>query len=437
MRPVSKQSKSGRKSGKHGVAKRAGPSSRNDYLSSLLDPFNAKGIGIPDFDTAKVLTVTTVNRYPVTSDSGGRRVIIFRPGNAGGIMTPGMQTADGNNLHSMLNSSANKGGGTTGAGVTNLLKANDLTLFQNDFEQVRPVSMGLKWVPTQNATTMQGLIYVVDHIPGDCFPVPLSSATAAAGGIEQATGSLLSAQNVAAFTNMSDIEASADHINHISKELVSSWTPDLPDNIMWRRIGENAGQSDFSGTYQYKWLNTTLGGDDDYIVPGHYSGIGNSTTKTFTSIANVERLDDDPFASIIWAFDGCTVSAALGDVEIVVNWEVQVRPGLSSIMPTRVVPSNPDEFAQASNIIQQVPRSYYPGDPNEPTTQLMPHIRGAATHLYDGTPKKQAVEGTSLWSKIKSVGGKLLGAATPFLSMIPGAGPVLGAGASFLSSIMN
>lgn len=420
---------------KPATATRATTTCRNDYLGSLLDPFNGKGVGIPDFDTSKVLTVQTHNRFPVTTNTGGTAAYVFKPAYSAGIMRVGMTDATSANWHSMF-AGPNLTGGN--ASAIQALKAADIALFEADFEQVRPVSFAAKFVPQQNATQIQGLLYVIDHIPGDAFPVPLSVPTALAGGIESVIGPdpIASAPVVA---SLADAEAMADHINRIQMTTVTSWTPDLPDNLLWKAIGGTAGNSDSFGTVSTQWVNTTLGGTDTYRVPFEYTNLVNEAGAPVYSAAtsSVNRVTDGPLSSFMWVFAGCTGGSTVGDIEIVINWEVQVRPGLSSILPTRVVPSNPDEFAQANNVSQMVPHTYYPDQPNEPTTRLFPHLIDTAKHLYDGTPKKEAIEGTSLWSKIKRVGGKVAGAVAPLLSAIPGVGPILGPGAAFLSTLLS
>lgn len=417
------------------------PTCRNDYLASLLDPFNGAGVGIPDFDTNKVLTSTTRYRYPIATNAGGFAVYAFQPAfNNGGIKVGSNE--DGSVLHCMTATSANLG--TDDAAFTfSLVKSADRTLFQADFLSVRPVSMGVKFVPTQAATAIEGLLHVVDYVPGRARPFRLSNTAAAVsnGGIEKALGPITGGAAPAqlpVFASLTDIETSADHINRIALETVTTWTPELPDNLAWCAMGNNGeGHSESIGFPAYNWENTNTTTVDQYLLSAEYENLMDDAGNPIWDPAGpgATRSPMANYPMCVWAFSGATASTTIGEIEVVINWEIIVRPALTSILPTRTIASNPDEFAQAANVMQSVPKTYYPTDPNEPTTRIRPLLLSSVNHLYDGTPRKAAVEGTSLWSKIKSIGGRVLGAAAPFLAKVPGLGAVLGPGAALLSEL--
>lgn len=407
-----------------------GPTQRNDYLATLLDPIGVQGVGIPDFDTRKVITCATHARQIVTTDAGGNAIFCFRPTAVSGGLRLGCN-ASGDELHcngSILNLPV----GYTAAVPFALLKSSDVQLFQADFVQVRPVSFAVKFVPTQAILNAQGMLHVVDYIGGEAIPFPLDIPSMEAGGLSTALGIGINAQNEPVFTSLKEIAASADHTNTMTTTTITAWTPDLPTSFDWNGMGGQAGEAETTG-WTLEAHASTVGPP---TVSNYY--VWRKFLQAYSTLGTDDFFptNDSPLPTMVYAFEGGTPATTIGEFEFFINWEAIPRPNLSSILPTRVTPSMPDELAQASNIMQVVPKTYYPSQPKMPQTAIRPTLMSSTTHLYDGTDRKAAVTGTSLWDKIKAGASKVLGLAAPLLTAIPKIGMVLGPGAAMVSRML-
>jgi hypothetical protein len=124
-----------------------------------------------------------------------------------------------------------------------------------------------------------------------------------------------------------------------------------------------------------------------------------------------------PWVAVL--FTGCTPDEVLGEMVITINWEAIPNQGVMTVMPGDPSPSNPDEMAQATNLIRHLPETIT-NVVNDPNTKIREAAMQATTDLYDpGVSRKRAVEGSSFFDRVKKFASKI------DWSLVAGAGKAL------------
>jgi hypothetical protein len=154
--------------GKSSVRRAPISESENDYLNTLIDPSGCQGKKIPDFVSIPSSTFVTENYGIVTSNAAGDQAMVFIPRLAG---------------QTYLQTSATTT--WTWAAAANNPQLATLTGL---FEQIRPVSMKVKWDYIGSTANDQGSIAC-------SIQARQGTAAAEAAGFPTTFATLLSAEN--------------------------------------------------------------------------------------------------------------------------------------------------------------------------------------------------------------------------------------------------
>lgn len=428
-----------------------GSNRRNDYLATLLDPENVKGVGIPDFDTYPANCVQTSKRFRVTTDAAGNWCAVLTPAMYRGILYPGIDGATGN-YHSV---SARNGptapaapAGTTFAAIDSVITDNDRAFFCTNYASIRPVSMAVKTEPIGPALTMSGDL-LCTTLPAEAQVFPASYSTLAATGFE--TLNLLENPT---YVSPADVMSGKGQLESLTRETVTTWRPEGPVSYEYASVPANALNSaivDAASVGNYAnqfWVagsaNPPATADVAYFFNKRFNaaastGIQNSAGPSVVSAFTRTQAENDILQpTILLQVEGGPVSTIVMEVEVLINWECIPRNAVSALIPTMITYANPDELAQAGNVIHSIPATHYPGTPSMPANNIRTLAIQSTGHLYDPSIHRQdAVTGASLFTRIRrGVGGFLKGAAGVLMG-VPKAGPLLSGGAALLGSLLS
>lgn len=419
---------------------------RNDYLATLLDPAEVKGVGIPDFDSRRAFAMHTRSRYVVrTRPSITKDIIIaVRPNPDDGLINfgydPTAQAGKPNvsTWHCMLAGSVDLPATSSAATTADVVNGPDKALMYADFESFRPVSMGVRFVPEQAPLNASGLVHCIANVPANGVVFGPDSAGLSAGdyygGISVEIYPSLS-QDAPMFNRLDQIAAVADHSSPVLREFSAVWTPETPNDFEYLPVGSTAVALQTSGYVRTEYINTVTGNLNVYALSRHYV---QSTEMNGAGGFTVD-FGSHPYPAILFAFEGASdFDLVLGELVFDINWEMIPRPGLTALLPTHSQPANPLDLAQASNVMQLVPKVFDPADTSAPASAAMSAARASTSDLYTPSiPTKSALEGTSFWSRLKGGVSKISRYAAPFLAGVPKIGPLLSVGAGLLSSVLG
>lgn len=435
------------------VRERAGPTSRNDYLASLLDPINNTGVGIPDFDTYPSAKVHTSKRIRVTTDASGNWVLLFRPNVYRGVFYPGIDGATGN-YHCVQSRTAGSvapasPAGTTFASVEGVMTATDLAFFATNYSSVRPVSACLKTENIAAALTITGDLFTTT-LPAESLPFPASYSTLAATGIETAV-----ALPNPTYLSPADIMSGVGQLESVTRETITTWKPEGPESYIYSSqpadttaVAVTDGAS--TGFFSNEWwvagsTNTPALQDVKYYLPERYdaafsTGVFQALTPSVANgaIKNI-REPNNKLPFILLKLEGCPPSTVVMELEIIINWECIPRNSVTALMPTTPSYAVPDELAQATNVMQMIPATHYPGsDSNMRANQLRASALQSTSHLYEPTvARKEAVTGQSMWTRFRRGAASVLSRLAAPLALIPKAGPLLSGGAALIGNLLG
>lgn len=403
----------------------------NLYLLSLLQPKIYHGIGIPDQITLPSIKVQTQHRTqlvvrPTTAGNAcSWEVYCWSPTLHSNSLALGGNSA-GTNVNLVDFSPATTATGNYKlAGVSDFaVSANELALLlSSEFSAARPVSMEVEVEPSASLLNISGE-HGIALWSGNQFPAQIDNPVTAAGGLN------ISYPQVFAPTSIDDVFDNLEEVVPLTRPVRCIWTPQSPSSLDYEGtapvvIGLNKNNEWVDQPY----TNGTLAEDTHYVLP--------IRTMATTLLDGTTVYDGAPMRSlpyIVWACNGVPTSVAslpVGYATITINWEL--LPGIvGRNFGTTISPSNPDEVVQANNIMTLVPKATS-DSPQSMGAPLQAAAAQAATHLYNGTPRKDAIEGRSIKKTISSV----LNVAAPALSMIPKFGGPLAAGASLLAGILG
>jgi hypothetical protein len=426
-----------------------GSNRRNDYLATLLDPENVKGVGIPDFDTYPSSRIQTSKRIRVTSDAAGNWTAAIKPCLHRGILYPGIDGATGN-YHSVAQrlGGAAAPAGTTFATAESPVTDNDRAYLCANYASIRPVSMVVKTEPIAAALTMAGDL-LVTTCPAEEQLFPASYSTLAATGIENS-----SIAQQPCYVGPADVMSGKGQLESLSREVAVTWKPEGPTSYQYATVSSDPSSSAVVeqgsvGFFGNRWwvpgtATTPASYDIFYLLQlsvnaGAGAGIQNAAAASVSNAMYLLQVEPNIYQpSILLKIEGAPVSTAVIELEIIINWEAIPRNAVSALMPTSFSPHIPDELAQATNVLAQIPPAYYPGTPSMPANEIRDIAMQSATHLYDGkTHRRDAVTGASLFTRFRRGVGSLLSKASGALLGIPKAGPLLSGGAALLGSLLQ
>jgi hypothetical protein len=408
----------------------------NSYLQLLINPATAPLCGIPDVVTTKSVKFRTKHRFvysPSTATvSQTWAILAFAPTLYTPIFIPG-GNADGSTVACVYSSAdlgvtyntASAAAGVQGAA---LMSAGELSYIQKTFSAVRPVAMSVDAQCVGAITTLtgehgMGLAPAETIIGGD-------ATTTATGGLF-ASGAFKGASGFAG-VSIGSIGAAmdgADAVTNIAQPVRAFWSPQDTSDTNYIPVN-NIDADNFAQFTNSTWKNTTTTNDAVYVLP---FGVARVTNNAAAPVLVDTAFRDASFPAIVWAANGILPGTGT-PMEFTVNtcWEGLPIYTLNGMSGETVSPSNPDEMTQASNVLALTPNGCAMSVDN-PQLQVQEAASKTAEHLYDGTPRKEAVEGTSI---TKALGGAL-GMASPLLAAIPGVGGPLAVGAGLISSLLS
>jgi len=364
----------------------------------------------------------------VTTDAQGNAAYAFTPAVFNGGIKLGTDAAG--NLYANNAASATLPAGVTGASLVQVCNASFQSRLIQIASEIRPVSMGIKWMSTEAALNAQGELAIcqigANAVPG------LTSAIAA-GGTPASTliNGIQAAQQGTNVANIFDFLHA--QMQPAIEEANAIWKPELPNSTAYYSAsGNGEGFVGFSNN-GYTDLN---GLELIYLPGGPYERVVRVDGTISGITADTIQPQPNRLPILMFSFTGCRATATIGEFEFTINYEYIPEEQAGSYVTTTVSTSNPNEMAHASNVLERLPSVSYPKVPTDPgTATLTAAQRTAPTSLYNssGVATKEGVEGTSFLKKI----GAFASGASPFLAKIPGIGGILSTGAAMLGNLLT
>jgi len=395
---------------KPGVSKR-GYSSRNEYLTTLLNPEDTPGVRIPDDFTFPSAVFQTRLEFGLVTDANGNA---YRAAGLGvGPGTSGMMKIgiDANGALGMMTSTTVSGGMPSGyiaAALTanGILTAADVTQIQANFSSIRPVSAQLSFIPTSAITTATGLVSA-GCFSRDQFPAAVDPVGATTPGFTAAYGAGSSGRGGNGFTTLQQFNGSPSVRSVRSTEaLTVLWKPQDGRDFQYRPV--STGSDNNCQFFAEQFGNATGSTWDSYLIPMQAAAVAQSNsalTAPQNVLLSATQSQAYPWMGLV--LSGCPATTQMGQVVIVVNWEALPISALSLVAALAPSPNNPLELAQAMNVVEHTPEVIKPQEPSDPATRAINLASRGASHLYDGTDAKKAVSGQSVFSMIKDVASSL------------------------------
>jgi len=411
--------------------KKRGSSSKNDYLLTVFNPFTGPLSGIPDLVTMRSVKFRTTQRFVISTRTGATWLAFA----ASPSLISGLFLAGGNTSGTVLSSISVGASALTGfqpAALNNTVSTLDIAMITSTFQSLRPVAMGAKFTCTQAATSLTGA-HGMRLLPSGSLPWGLETTASITGGLSASaslTGSVTAGVSIVspvAPLSISDLMSTLDQAVNISTPLAGLWTP---EDVSSTQYADVQGLIQVSGAAEFntvQWTNATLSETDSYLMPygitqtAVAAGLG---ARTFITA----QIEDTPM--LVYAANGI-VTGSVGELELVTCWEGIPLAYAGGILGPTLSPSVPDELAQTANLIEMMPSTYLPETEADPSRCLIASVPKAAGHLYDGSDRKSAVNGSSI---ARALGGTAA-AAAPLLGMIPGIGGLLGPGAALIGAL--
>lgn len=444
----SKQSK------RSGPKLRAGAGQTNEYLSSVLNPWQPATTGVPDNETVPSSKVHSNHRIQLSSDANGNCMMSFMPTVAAGGLWHGVNAlgaacavATGStDLGALMNAPYLRGSaGAVGAVAFDVVSSAVRNTLSDDFTDVRPISMGLKFDCSSALTTMTGVCSTL-LIPAFACPRGTTTGLTNIPGGATALPIGESGQVLANITQVSD--APESQTTSAIREFATIWKPEIPNSIPYVATPAAA----VTGTQNYLYSNTECSagftanvwpaatvGANTLLLPGgaYWDDLTLSGLLAPAANAPVSQTFPNRLPIVVIAWTGLPANTSFGSLVITISFEAIPIPQKAGVIPTTPSLSVPDELAHTSNILQPLPITSYPTVPDEPGTRVLTHARAAApSSLYaGGSATKANVSGSTFWSSLRRVASSALTAVSPLLAKIPGIGIPLSAGAALLGEI--
>lgn len=401
---------------------------RNIYAASLLNPSGVKDAKIPDESTIPSITLQTSSKHTVQSDSAGNFYRCIKP-----TVNTGMYDVRRSTAGDLKQQDAIDDIDPTwiGGDVLAILSAAQIESFTRTCAAIRPVSMSVEYIPTQAALTAQGLggtgLY-----SGQSIPAAWDSANTQSGGLTDP--SLIHWDNSLAPSTMSEALTSMKTEVNAMTGFTTYWGPEDEGDFEYRSLEYTALAPSGKVTYAHQSNSTTLGWNLCYYVkdngsggtelvryifpwnatpsPG-YSAIGeeaftynNGHVDYYCGLPQIEDSDlSYPWIAVL--FTGTDPSTTLGELVITINWEAIPNQSIQSVITASHSSWNPNELAQAANIVRNVPETTTRMN-NDPNTKIRMAAIQSTSDLYDdrvGT--KHAVEGNSFFDRVKKFASKI------------------------------
>jgi hypothetical protein len=413
-------------------ALRRTPVDKNLYAESLLNPAGTKDAKIPDDSTIPSITLQTSFKTTVESDASGNYYTAIKPTvNFGGYTVrrnPGisnaplkMQSVGGDTLDPAW----------IGGKQFHIVSTSQLSSITTTCAAIRPVSMSVEFIPTEAALTAQG-VGGTGLYSGQSLPATWDSSDTGVKGLTDPTtdhwrGDLAPAYMSEALTAMKT------EVNAMTG-FTTFWGPEDDGDFEYRALEfTNVNDSNQpspgaqSNATTQGWINFTYRADDGaggvetykYVAPWNVavnpynlvreigqSGFTDPTTGDLCGLPMVEDADlSYPWVAIL--FMGTNPSVTLGELVITVNWEAIPNQSIQSVVSATHSCWNPEELAQAANLIRNVPETITEKK-NDPNTKIRLAALKSTKDLYDPTiPKKRAVEGESFFDRVRRFASKI------------------------------
>jgi hypothetical protein len=421
----------------------AGPRDKNAYAASLLNPEGVKDAKIPDESTIPSITMQTSNKHLVRTTNGGEYYACIKPSVLGGIYQPRISPAGELKMQNVNAGADVHDPGWEKGEFDDILTATQIESFTNICAAIRPVSMSVRYIPTEAAMTAQGLggtgVY-----SGQSFPAHWDSPNSQPLGITDPT-SLFFLDNDLAPASMTEALTSMKTEVNAMAEFATYWGPEDNGDFEYRGLeavaytAVGSADLDYASFALQGWANMYWFEDDGL---GGYQTVNYTTPFNYTTAPGGDQIGTPGFQipgapvpqvcelpvftdndmSLPWVavlFTGASPSTVLGELIITINWEAIPNQSVLSVMPGQPSPFNPEELAQATNLIRHLPETVT-NVVNDPNTKIRLAAMQSTTDLYDpAIPRKRAVEGTSFFDRVKKFASKI------DWSLVAGAGKAL------------
>jgi hypothetical protein len=355
---------------------------------------------------------------------------------AGNYVIAGGDTA-GNRLNSII-SGATALSGVTASSFGALVSSNDMSMIASNFASIRPVSFGAKVTCTQSLTAATGL-HGFQLCAAEQFPWAIDTTASVTGGLGSSsfmTAALVNTgggggptiSGAQAPAGIGALMSGLENAVNITQPVAGLWSPEDASSTTYT-AAQGAAAVGAAGQFNSAlWTNATLSENDTYAIP--YTPISSATSAPENAtVFPVRDAADIPY--LLYGASGIT-TGAFGELEIAICWEGLPNSFNNSVLGPTPSPSNPDEMTQASNVLELIPSAFCPESAADENRKVIEAAKGTTGHLYDGTDRKSALNGSS----ILKGGGHLLSALSPAISLLPGVGGVLGPGAAMLGGLL-
>lgn len=378
---------------------RRAPVDRNDYLASLLHPELNGGARIPDECCIPSSTFTTQHVISIDTDIAGNGYYVFCPR----FTTSGAETTDDSrcsalkiginaagDLTLMTQDSPDLPASYTGCGPMTIMSSKARSEITSVYASVRPVSSCISVVCTEAAMTAEGT-YCTGLFPRGQLPARVNPVGVAGGA-----GIMLGAGNGPA--TLSEIfDSPLVTTSNTQQSACVHWFPQ--DSNDFDYAATVYGTTSSAAFWKSGWAAIEPTATNNYWLPFQVVDVEDSS-----GYARLRDLDGEQSAPyIVLALQGFSSDTqGVLTCTLTINWEALPLATETRVVAVAPSPSNPNELAQAANVVQMLPSTTQPSVPSSPANAVYAKADAATTHLYD--PKvstKKAVEGTSFWTGVK------------------------------------
>jgi len=372
---------------------------KNLYLETLLRPEVIHGIGVPDSVQTGSVKFVTVHRNGFTTApiaAATWAAWVLSPTIGYDWTSPG-GSPTGTSLHSLQTSAAQTAAGNSLAQITMnaSVSAADSAMIRANFSAYRIVSASCNVTCTGAALNNTGQ-HSMNCVSSRCLPWNLDNTTSAAGnvGLGYATGYGTGATPFGPYAaTIGQLLDSGGPVVSVNNPLRCVWCPQDSTSTNYINVAPETAAVDVqdnSIARPYQWEG--VGGEECIytVVQKQWSEAYDLDDET---LYIQEQLGNDR-PMFIYAAAGC-VNNQTFMIETVVNWEAIPAISIGSQFGVTPSPSNPEELAQATNVMAMVPPASAPTMIGDMNTLAQKAALKVVPHLYDGTDRKAAVEGKS------------------------------------------
>jgi hypothetical protein len=302
--------------------------------------------------------------------------------------------------------------------------------------------MCIDYIPVQNKLTVEGALSV-GMMSREQYPaqgeLPAAGFTLGGNLITGGPSSLINAASTAPHS-LDGYAAMAGATFPATDTFRVLWRFEDAQDFVYRTTTLQQDQvyanvTDFTPSYSIYDRESVFATPSVYVSSGGFE-------SPWALPGGIESLDEAPLATQpstwtvpdkAWTYPsvyivgrGLSHTTTVMRAKITINWEGLPLLGTTNLSASSPSPSNPDELTQAANAVQHLPVAFTPNNkvPTDPgANAAVKGIAAGANDLYNGTPRKEAIEGTSILKKIAKFGGKALLGLLP----IPGVSAIGGA----------